>query len=253
MSIRKLTKKRLEDLRIYYLNPHICLNCKKVIDVPSDLAIQKMKNRKFCDERCKKEYSIKIQTKICKNSLCQKVFLSKDHRQIFCSPSCAASVNNIGHSRVSSKKRRISYVCSNPLCNKGFERIESSKHNVQVYCSKQCRIAHNYVQLINKFELGLLSDTQVRTPSIRQYVLQKQNNLCAICSLPPFYNDKPLVFIVDHIDGDWMNNLPKNIRCICPNCNSQSDTFAGKNVGHGKYKLRKGIGSVSERNKGKFN
>lgn len=36
--------------------------------------------------------------------------------------------------------------------------------------------------------------------------------------------------ILDHIDGDNHNNLPSNLRWICPNCNSQLDTFAGRNI-----------------------
>lgn len=46
----------------------------------------------------------------------------------------------------------------------------------------------------------------------------------------PFHNGSPLVFIVDHIDGIFTNNNPENIRAICPNCNSQTDTFSGKNM-----------------------
>lgn len=40
---------------------------------------------------------------------------------------------------------------------------------------------------------------------------------------------KPLVFIVDHIDGKASNNRRDNLRCICPNCDSQSDTYKSKN------------------------
>jgi hypothetical protein len=31
------------------------------------------------------------------------------------------------------------------------------------------------------------------------------------------------------IDGDASNNLRSNIRMICPNCDSQTDTFKSKN------------------------
>ncbi len=54
--------------------------------------------------------------------------------------------------------------------------------------------------------------------------------ICSICKNLPVHNGKPLVFIVDHIDGIFTNNNPENIRAICPNCNSQTDTFSGKNT-----------------------
>ena len=34
---------------------------------------------------------------------------------------------------------------------------------------------------------------------------------------------------IDHIDGDASNNKRENIRMICPNCDSQTETFKSKN------------------------
>ena len=43
------------------------------------------------------------------------------------------------------------------------------------------------------------------------------------------YNGKPLTLQLDHIDGNPINNNLENLRFLCPNCHSQTDTFAGKN------------------------
>ena len=59
--------------------------------------------------------------------------------------------------------------------------------------------------------------------------LNEQNGVCAICGCEPFHNGKSLTFILDHIDGDASNNKRDNLRLICPNCDSQLETFKSKN------------------------
>ena len=61
--------------------------------------------------------------------------------------------------------------------------------------------------------------------------LKEQNYKCAIegCNCTTTWNGKALVFVLDHIDGDASNNRRENLRMVCPNCDSQLDTFKSKN------------------------
>lgn len=52
---------------------------------------------------------------------------------------------------------------------------------------------------------------------------------CSVCGLEPVWMESPLVLRLDHIDGDTSNNERGNLRLICPNCDSQTPTFAGRN------------------------
>jgi hypothetical protein len=55
-------------------------------------------------------------------------------------------------------------------------------------------------------------------------------NRCAICGLEPKWNNKSLVMVLDHINGINNDNRLNNLRLICPNCNSQTDTFTSRNI-----------------------
>lgn len=47
------------------------------------------------------------------------------------------------------------------------------------------------------------------------------------CPSPaPVWNGKKLVLQVDHIDGDDSNNLIENLRLLCPNCHTQTETYS---------------------------
>lgn len=51
---------------------------------------------------------------------------------------------------------------------------------------------------------------------------------CAICGLTEWLN-KPISLQLDHINGINNDHRIENLRFLCPNCHSQTDTFAGKN------------------------
>ena len=54
---------------------------------------------------------------------------------------------------------------------------------------------------------------------------------CSLCGTEAVWLGEPLPLEVDHIDGDWRNNRIENLRLLCPNCHSTTDTYRGHNKG----------------------
>ena len=53
---------------------------------------------------------------------------------------------------------------------------------------------------------------------------------CAICGLTNWLG-KEISLQLDHINGINNDHRIENLRFLCPNCHSQTDTYAGKNMG----------------------
>lgn len=54
--------------------------------------------------------------------------------------------------------------------------------------------------------------------------------ICSICKIYKWM-DSDIRLEVDHIDGNPLNNLIGNLRFLCPNCHSQTETFVNKKRG----------------------
>jgi len=53
---------------------------------------------------------------------------------------------------------------------------------------------------------------------------------CAICDQNSTWRGENLTLILDHINGVGNDHRKENLRFLCPNCNSQTPTFAGRNI-----------------------
>lgn len=66
---------------------------------------------------------------------------------------------------------------------------------------------------------------------VRKLVLTKNliEYKCASCNLIDSWNGKKLNLQLDHINGKRNDHRLKNLRWLCPNCHSQTETFCARN------------------------
>lgn len=142
---------------------------------------------------------------------------------------------------VPSRKQKITGVMSIcPNCNKEFQSKKDSRGGFTECCCRSCadelKVKRNY----EKYKLdNSTADGQRNMQSFKKHFLEEQGGTCAICGMKDTWNEQQIIFILDHIDGNADNNNRENLRLICPNCDSQLDTYKSKNKNSARAKYRK--------------
>jgi hypothetical protein len=156
--------------------------------------------------------------KLCLN--CNEVIDYKRKRENkFCSSSCSAKFFNS-----SRKKKKTCLVCENEI-----------KKGASKYCSFKCQQTYLFNQRVENWIKGEY-ETKTRN-FFKRYLTETRGYKCSCCDINE-WNGKSIVLEIDHIDGNSENNSPENLRFICPNCHSQTDTYKARNIGNGRHYRR---------------
>jgi predicted nucleic acid-binding Zn ribbon protein len=102
------------------------------------------------------------------------------------------------------------------------------------FCSSECQ---------QKFQWERLKLETKRTGKARshiiakRYLLETRGRRCESCGRTKWLG-RPILLILDHIDGNYTNWKLKNLRMICSNCDAISPHYKGRNRGHGRFSRR---------------
>ncbi len=106
-------------------------------------------------------------------------------------------------------------------------------------CSKEC--FHSY-QGKNKFcsrehfqewqwsnvsKVKIEQGINTSASAILRYLSERDGYKCSGCQIGEWLGEK-IILDVDHIDGNRKNNLPLNLRLLCPNCHRMTPTWGNK-------------------------
>ena len=177
--------------------------------------------RQFCSQSCSAKYNNKNRnTKHCVN--CGKpIYISAK----YCSSLCNIKYNNLTNVVLVKDERFC--LCCNTKITKDVKKISK-------FCSRYCNLKYNKDIRNKKIEEGIITNRQ----ALRRYFLEKKGNVCEICGNTQWNNLK-IPLVLDHINGNPYDNNLTNLRLICPNCDAQTPTYKGKNVGNGRHERMK--------------
>lgn len=192
-------------------------------------------SQQYCSKECYLEDRfgklIKVECKHCGKEISFREDVNKKSKRKFCSKSCSAKFNN----KIYRKKREK--FCKRDGCDKVLLNRQSE------YCSRECsglaKKEKNIEKWLNGKTNGYLK-TGTTKPFVREYIKNRDNRSCVLCGQGEIWNGKPLTLEVDHVDGNWKNDLPENLRTLCPNCHTQTNTYGSKNkTGNGRSHKRR--------------
>ena len=121
----------------------------------------------------------------------------------------------------------------------GFDNIGRNHHIVKERISElNIDTSHFNPFIRNKDKKHLIPIEEMLVENYNRSVSHLRNrimkigflgHICNICGIGNYWNNKILVLQLDHINGIRTDNRIENLRVLCPNCHTQTDTFAGKN------------------------
>jgi len=117
------------------------------------------------------------------------------------------------------------------MCDNEFTYFPSQKAGL--FCSRECSQDYRIKTIM---ESGTANKGNART-----YLKRFHKYECSECGISD-WQGKPITLQIEHIDGNNKNNTIDNIKWLCPNCHTQTETWGSRNASpESKANMLKGL------------
>jgi Zn finger protein HypA/HybF involved in hydrogenase expression len=114
--------------------------------------------------------------------------------------------------------------------------IYLKEDNMSYKFTDEDRINSNKQQIADAIAKYLKKGTHPSNAWLRKTLSHQFEYKCSGCGIVE-WNNKSITLEIDHINGDNTDNRIENLRYLCPNCHSQTETYKGKNINSGFIKV----------------
>ena len=199
------------------METRLCTECREVLPEGSS------KLRLTCSMRCYRRRAwarAPMHALVCVH--CNDQFESKVLTQRYCSHRCART------STYTPRPKIARALCEH--CGENEVRTKETR-----FCSRTCFQRHRTNQILDRWlkHGESLSDSDgTLSNTAKNYLLAEAGHKCTQCGWgkPNPVLGRPILCI-DHIDGDYRNNVRANLRVLCVNCHTLTPTFGALNIG----------------------
>ena len=115
-----------------------------------------------------------------------------------------------------------------------YKTLKQRIHKENIDASHIEQNKHSFKGIYKKLPLDeiLVKDSDYSTKSLKRRIISCGliKNQCSKCGIKDSWQGEPITLQLDHINGDHNDNRLENLRILCPNCHSQTNTYGARNV-----------------------
>jgi 5-methylcytosine-specific restriction endonuclease McrA len=100
-----------------------------------------------------------------------------------------------------------------------LSKSEHLKKNTKTYPLDDILVENSMYMNIERLKIRIVNENKLKYE-------------CDICKNIGVWNNKSITLQLDHINGVRNDHRITNLRFLCPNCHSQTDTYSGRNIKH---------------------